>query len=347
MLRILRIPLKIKPMMNYKYSLEKGSKKHFCPHCNKKRYVRYIDIETNEYLEYPFGRCDRITSCGYFKQPSICETTVEFIPKSTQNNKISTITNSLVNATLKNYEKNNFFIFLTKYFDERLVLDVFKKYQIGSSKKWKGATIFWQNDTKNRFRTGKIMLYNSSNGKRVKHPYNHISWAHTALKIDNYNLKQCLFGLHLVSNNKKIIGLVEAEKTAVTMDLFLPNCNWMATGSKQNLKEELLYPIKDCEIIVYPDKGEFDDWNKKCNELINKGFNIRCSSLVEKSSLAEGSDLADIYFDLYDNKQHNITLTKIELKAKRLNSINYNVSYLIETFELTDLAGNEIRSYLL
>ena len=45
--------------MIHEYSLEKGSKKHECPNCNKKRYVRYINNETKEYADYQFGRCDR------------------------------------------------------------------------------------------------------------------------------------------------------------------------------------------------------------------------------------------------------------------------------------------------
>lgn len=332
--------------MNYTYSLEKNSKKYNCPSCNKKRYVRFVNNETNELLDYNYGRCDRETSCGYFNKPA--ENSISPAPVFQKIIKytISTIENSIVTATLKNYNYNNLYLYLIEYFKKDLILNTFKKYNVGSSKKWNGATVFWQKDDKNNFRTGKIMLYDPNEGKRVKQPYNHISWAHKALKIDNFNLNQCLFGLHLVNKNIKKIGLVESEKTAVTMDLFLPECLWISAGSKQNLKEELLNPIKDCQIILYPDKGEFEDWSLKCKKLSEKGFNISCSDLVEKSALIQGSDLADIYFDLQNQNIKNIKLTETEKKVQKLHSINPNILNLIDTFGLTDMAGNTIRTNL-
>jgi hypothetical protein len=41
-------------MNKHRYSLEKGSKKHHCPDCGKKRFVRFVDIETGEYLPEQF-----------------------------------------------------------------------------------------------------------------------------------------------------------------------------------------------------------------------------------------------------------------------------------------------------
>lgn len=333
--------------MNYKYSLEKSSKKHICPSCNKKKYVRFINNETNEYLDYNYGRCDRETSCGYFKKPAKNLVSSVSVFQKPISRTPSFINSTIVYKSLQQYHHNNLYLYLIKYFDKNEILKSFTKYKVGTSKKWIGSTVFWQMDDKAKFRTGKIMLYNKMDGKRVKKPYNHISWVHRALNITDFNLKQCLFGLHLVNKTTKVIGIVESEKTALTMDLFLPTCTWLATGSKQNLKEEFLNPIKKYSIILYPDKSEFKDWNYKCEELLKKGFKIRCSDLVEKSALKVGSDLADIYFDLENKNLENIPLTETETKVQKLNSVNPNIKNLIEIFDLTDNVGNEIRIDLL
>lgn len=57
----------------HRYSLEKGSKKHICPRCQEKRFVRYVNNLTNEYNEYladDVGKCDRADDCNYHKTPS-------------------------------------------------------------------------------------------------------------------------------------------------------------------------------------------------------------------------------------------------------------------------------------
>lgn len=54
---------------DYRYLLEKGSKKHRCPSCGKRTLVRYTDTKRGEYLPEQYGRCDREVKCSYHLNP--------------------------------------------------------------------------------------------------------------------------------------------------------------------------------------------------------------------------------------------------------------------------------------
>ena len=86
---------------------------------------------------------------------------------------------------------------------------------------------------------------------------------HSALKLPEFNLKQCLFGLHLLNDNVKQVAIVESEKTALIMSIEFPNYTWMSTGSLQGFKYEYLAPLKGTAIIAFPDKGGYDQWQKQ------------------------------------------------------------------------------------
>lgn len=162
--------------------------------------------------------------------------------------------------------------------------------------KWNDTTVFWQIDNKERIRGAKVMQYDCRTGKRIKKPYNLINWLHKVIKEPDFNLKQCLFGLHLVNSDyQKDIAIVESEKTAIIMSIILPEFIWLSTGSKSNFKPELLEPLKKRKCIAYPDKSEFSKWNETATELNKKDFQIVVSDLMERTDLEDGSDLADYY----------------------------------------------------
>ncbi|MDD2674908.1 MAG: DUF6371 domain-containing protein [Flavobacterium sp.] len=326
----------------YKYSLDKSSKKFICPNCNKKTLVRYVDHETSHYIEQQYGRCDRESSCKYHVSPK--DSTYALTPSEPKpKRERSTIPKNEITKHGQNFKNNYFIQYLKNYFHEDEIKATIINYLVGTSNHWRGATVFWQIDDKEAIVTGKIMLFDISTGKRVKKPYNHINWIHKTLKIPNYELQQCLFGLHLINEYpEKTIALVESEKTAITMSLFLPNYLWIATGSKGNFKKELLEPIKNFKIIVYPDKSEYNDWNKKATQLNQKGYQIRCSDYVEKKDVPEGTDLADIYFKSKTSEKVEIKYTKTEIEVNRLAKINPAIINLIRTFELLDVDHNEI-----
>lgn len=187
--------------------------------------------------------------------------------------------------------------FLIKNFSLKEVQRATQDYYLtGTNYFWNNATIFWQIDVNHKVRAGKIMLYNIDDGKRVKSPYNHINWLHKALKELDFNLTQCLFGLHLLSENySKDVAIVESEKTAILMSIFLPNFIWLATGSRSNFKHELLVPLKKKRCYAFPDKGEFETWKKTADTLKEKGYSIAVSNILERTDFKCGFDLADYF----------------------------------------------------
>lgn len=281
--------------MKYKYSLDKSSKKFVCPNCHKKAFVKYIDNETNLFLEETIGRCDRESKCGYHKNPKGNKPIINLscvVPQSEP----SCHHHSVIGYYGCDYKGNSFIKYLQLHFCNTDVENVIRKYFIGTSTHWNGATIFWQVDDQLNICAGKVMLYDKITGKRVKKPYPHINWMHKVLQMHGFVLQQCLFGIHNLCDYKigSTVCIVEAEKTAIIMSIIFPTYLWLATGSKSNLKEELLRPLKAYNIIVFPDKTEFEDWNTKTIVLGKKGFNISCSTLLEHKNIEDGSDLVDL-----------------------------------------------------
>lgn len=355
-------------MLNSRYIFDNSSKKFICPNCSKKRFVRYIDTITENYLPEHFGKCDRSDNCNYHNKPNKAKLgyLVKFLQlkkitsKATkivdENGTIHIIPNSQIlettkdglfisdwflnqkkipysNGDFKNFNSNNeTFVntiinkpttikepsfhsleiiddlycnnpvlgnleafLLTRYTKDQVFKAKQDYFLTGSNVKWNNSTIFWQIDENEIVRAGKIMLYDPINGKRIKKPYNHINWIHRAYEIKDFNLNQCLFGLQSIREDySKPIGITESEKTAIVMSIEEPSKIWLATGSKQNFKEELMKPIKNRDVTMYPDKGEYNKWLSIAKELNNEGFNIKTSKCLEDLDIPNGNDIADL-----------------------------------------------------
>lgn len=189
--------------------------------------------------------------------------------------------------------------FLKSKFSKDEVFNAMQNYFItGTNHFWNNTTVFWQINNKEQIQGAKVMLYDRFTGKRIKKPYNHINWLHKATKEPDFKLCQCLFGLHRINEDyQKTIAIVESEKTAIVMSIFLPDYIWLATGSKGNFKYELLTPLSKRNIIAFPDKGEYNNWLNKSTELNAIGFKISVSELIEQTDFENGFDLADYYFN--------------------------------------------------
>lgn len=69
--------------------------------------------------------------------------------------------------------------------------------------------------------------------------------------------------------------------------------NTSATGGTR--MSGLMEPLKSRRIILYPDKGEYEDWLKKAELLKGTGFRIEVSDIAENINFKRGTDLADYY----------------------------------------------------
>jgi hypothetical protein len=342
-------------MKLFNHTLDTSSKKFLCPKCNKRTFVKYIETETGKYLTDEFGRCDRETNCGYHCSPKgEFKNALEVLNKPQAEPSFHDY--NLVRLSGRNYKQNTFIQFLKTIFSDVEVKEAILKYLIGTSKRWDGATIFWQIDDLQRVHAGKILQFRLD-GKRYKDEDGKasIDWVHSVLKrnhiIKEFNLCQSLFGLHLIKYAKKnTIALVESEKTAVIMSLFKPEYTWLSTGSKSGLKHEFLKPIKQYQIVVFPDKGENSDWLRKANQLNNIGFKIKVDNWLEKQDEYEaGTDLADVFISLklnassHKSSENKIVYNQIEITVHRLEKEFPELRNLIDSFDLTDENSIEIR----
>ena len=298
------------PGLVHRFKLEKYSgpkSRHTCPNCDTKHsYSLFIDIETGDTLDSKFGKCSRIEKCGYFNNPygedlggkQMMVTTNKVLAQyeTELNSDISLIAHETFMCSLT--YQDNFSKFLVEKFGIEKAYKAISKYFIGESSKWKGSTVFWQIDYEFDVRTGKIILYDDS-GSRVKKPFPKISWAHVPLKdltkIPDYNLKQCTFGEHLITEDQNIYHIVESEKTAVICDIFSKEEGvWLAIGGIEMIDPERLKCLEGKSLIFYPDKGDkaYFKWKNKLEPLM-KEWDIKINRAIEKTDLELGEDMAD------------------------------------------------------
>ena len=309
-------------MNKHRYILEPytGRNSRFsCPECGKaNQFSRYVDTETGEVLADNAGRCNRVNKCGYHYTPKqyfadngIMPGKVEVYTPEPQPSPrpVSYIDNKTFKASLKQYDKNNLIKFLHSLFDADQISHLIKTYHIGTSGRWRGGTtIFWQVDSKGRVRTGKLLKYDTSTGKRIKFEGGSCTnWVHSVLNIDNFNLKQCLFGEHLLNQFPEMtVCIVESEKTAIISSVMLPNYLWLASGGAENLNKEKLRPLRGRNVILFPDASRdgiiYQKWKNRAKQY---GFEVSdyLEQYANDEQKANGVDIAD--FLINRNKQNS------------------------------------------
>ncbi len=333
--------------MKYKYQLDPSSKKDICPQCEKLRFVRMID-ELGNYLSAEFGRCDRSSSCGYYKYPEKSDSDVKLdlsqykvVNFPMRNGPPSSIPETYVQQSLKGYRINSFYQFLSNMFIKQEIDSVFATYKVGTSKLWGGATVFWQISIDFEVRTGKVIKFDHSTGKRAKNPKPLTTWVHKLLPLKQFNLKQVLFGEHLLSKfPQKTACIVESEKTAIIMAILHPNHLWLATGGETEFKAEKLKVLTGRKVVVFPDTDFHKNWSARAVSisrqlnlnLVVSPYLVNCTIALDQTNGYDLADFNQINMDLFMLIQDKQSSTNSDLE--KLIQRNPNLSELIRVFDL-------------
>ena len=129
-------------MTQYKYQLDKSSKKFNCPKCGKIRFVQYVETETGHYAESQYGRCDREIKCGYMMYP-IGNKIISYNYVAPPPIKPSYIDKEYLQKTLTKYEINPLTTYLYSHYSEDKVNVTIDKYQIGTSNKFNNSAFLF------------------------------------------------------------------------------------------------------------------------------------------------------------------------------------------------------------
>jgi len=299
-------------MAQYRYTLQRydGIKTRFtCPECGKPhQFTKYVDTTSGEYIADHVGRCNRESKCGYHYRPSEFFKN-EKMPTSQFNDKadvptatFDTIPGDLVSKSTAFDPKSNFHSFLIGKYNDAAG-EALQRFRVGTSATRPGGTIFWQIDISGTVRSGKIIQYDPSTGKRG----DYIDWVHSLIskrKNIPYRLKQCFFGEdQLAKDLNSPVGIVESEKTAIICSIHMPEYIWLATGGVNGCKwtdARVASVLLGRRVVLFPDLGMYAKWTQKAKQLhCEITLDIKVSNIIERAandverSNNSGFDLAD------------------------------------------------------
>ncbi|MEI7587122.1 DUF6371 domain-containing protein [Runella sp.] len=343
-------------MSEYRYQFKpykSPSDKETCPAClHKRKWTRYIDTTKGELLQPQYGKCDRPT-CGHALSPykdgyakAIREAEranrpADWKPKPIVRQptppppKPVFIPNEMKEASLKAYHQNNFVKYLQTLFDASDVQEVTERYQIGTSSRWEGSTVFWYIDLNANVRAGQVKCFDDT-GHTIKdrqadgETKSRTTWVHSLLKykqprgvpstpvwlsdyLNQENKVGCLFGEHLLkSEPTKVVCVVESPKTAIIASLYFPNFVWLAVGALTYLTADRCKALTDGtprgrNVILWPDLNGYDLWKERANKLSADRWKVSdfLEQVATNEERSKGLDLAD-YLPRYHYKDFRL-----------------------------------------
>lgn len=227
---------------------------------------------------YDKGYCH---SCGKTFRPEIEPSITAAFPweVNRKQGQPTFIQSQIFRRTLVGYDRNFFAQFLKNRFGSKRAAKVIGDYFVGTTRD--SSTVFWQIDSSGHIRTGNIIKFDPLTGKRHKGIVP--KWAHVELRLRDFRLKQCLFGEHLLRENKMTVVVVESQKTACIGSIYFPQALWLACGGKDGLTIEKLQTLRGRKVVLFPDLDGFDLWTRRAAEL-SPMLDIRVSNLLERKA---------------------------------------------------------------
>lgn len=371
--------------INFRYHLDKSSKKFVCPQCGKRTFVKYKDAENN-FAGDSFGRCDREGNCGYIQYPVTEE---DFIPKTF----VAPIKKPQVYfpedvfvKTLENLNLSDFYRNMAHLgIHEGELTETFKAYKIGAltNGKYKGAVTFPFIDKYNKVHSVQVKMFDQNNKTKDQ------NWLHSILYYHfrntgnipkwlsdyygNDKKTNCLFGEHLLPTNEKDIVIVESPKNAIYGALFFTEFLWLASGSLSTLNAKKLQKLNGRNVLLVPDTSKdnvaFQLWEAVAQEAKAKGINVKMFDFLESITTAEqkekGFDIADLItaelmkpkaksYEDY-TREERVQFGLSHFKIDDLKDLATDIfagkpilrnSDLIEALKNTGLSGNDIDDLL-
>jgi len=236
---------------HYRYIFERGSKKHLCPGCGKRCFVRYIDTEEGNYLPEHYGCCDRENKCGYYLNPytdgyakanreqgDYSEAEMNQYARAREAKRLTQpepvfIPDEVFKRTLKNYEQNKFIQNLLNRvaypFTAADVEKVISLYYLGtvSNGYRAGAVTFPFINLKGKNTAIQVKQFDTSNhttGTDFLHSIIEKHYNRNKVAVPDWLVQytkqdkriNSLFGEHLLNRYPlNTVALVEAPKTAI------------------------------------------------------------------------------------------------------------------------------------
>ena len=318
-------------MRNFRYILESGSRKDICPNCLKKRFVRYVDTVTGEYLPERFGRCDRESNCGYICNPYKDESiTLEKCATAHKKPKpLVFIPIEILERTLsEDRYKNNTFVQnlinnIPYPFSQSDVMKVVNMYRLGTIATGyrEGAVTFPFIDKNGQIRAIQAKQFDKENHTTsTDFIHSIVERFHIARNEqfpewlvrykENEKKVSCLFGEHLLNRYKSNpVALVEEPKTAVISTLYFgqplkkDSLLWLAVYNLSSINFDRCKVLKGRDVFLFPDLSKYgyayNLWKQRAEQIQSKLPNTRfmVSDYLEKRATDQerekGHDLAD------------------------------------------------------